>query len=150
MGVISSVCGPLNGSCRAEGEERITGADIICYCHVDLASGLRYCGPVQYECQVAVPAHMLRQDARTDPTLIGTHVQLGRDKLRAYRDLRHILTHSHRKSHTPTDSCTESDKRGHFSSFQVNSEEGVHNASCTFCVHLKYAFVHALSIYAHA
>lgn len=42
MGVISSVFGPLKGSCRAEGEEKITGADIICFCHVDLTSGLTH------------------------------------------------------------------------------------------------------------
>lgn len=40
--VISSVFGPLKGSCGAEGEEKITGADIICFCHVGLASGLTH------------------------------------------------------------------------------------------------------------
>lgn len=65
--------GPLKGSCGAEGEEKITGADIICFCHVDLASGLTHCGPVLYACQMDVPAHMLRHDVRTSPTRTDTH-----------------------------------------------------------------------------
>lgn len=66
--VFSSVFGPLKGSCGAEGEEKITGADIICFCHVGLASGLTHCGLVRHGRQVDVPAHMLRTDARTYPT----------------------------------------------------------------------------------
>lgn len=80
-----SVFGPLKGSCRAEGEEKITGADIICFCHVDLASGLTHCGPVRHGRQVGVPAHMLRRDAYTYPTHTDTHMQFCRDKVRAYR-----------------------------------------------------------------
>lgn len=70
---ISSVFGPLKGSCGAEGEEKITGADIICFCHVGLASGLTHCGPVRHGRQVGVPAHMYRH----------THMRLCRDDLRA-------------------------------------------------------------------
>lgn len=58
-----AVFGPLKGSCRAEGEEKITGADIICFCHVDSTSDLTQCGPVQRRRQVDVPAHMLQRDA---------------------------------------------------------------------------------------
>lgn len=54
-----SVFGPLKGSCRAEGEEKITGADIICFCHVDSTSESTQCGPVQRGRKVDVPAHML-------------------------------------------------------------------------------------------
>lgn len=83
--VISSVFGPLKGSCGAEGEEKITGADIICFCHVGLASGLTHCGPVRHGRQVDVPAHMLRHDACTDPKHTYTHMRLCTDNLRAYR-----------------------------------------------------------------
>lgn len=83
--VISSVFGPLKGSCGAEGEEKITGADIICFCHVGLASGLTHCGPVRHGRQVDVPAHMLQHGARTYPTHTDTHTRLCRDNLRAYR-----------------------------------------------------------------
>lgn len=84
--VISSVFGPLKGSCGAEGEEKITGADIICFCHVGLASGLTHCGPVRHGRQVDVPAHMLQHDAhaRTQHILTHTHMRLCRDNLRAY------------------------------------------------------------------
>lgn len=61
--VSPSVFGPLKGSCRAEGEEKITGADIICFCHVDSTSDLTQCGPVQRGRQVDVPAHMLQRHA---------------------------------------------------------------------------------------
>lgn len=64
----SSVFGSLKGSCRAEREEKITGADIICFCHVGLASWLTQCGPVRHGCQVDVPAHILRHNACTYPT----------------------------------------------------------------------------------
>ena len=83
--VISSVFGPLKGSCGAEGEEKITGADIICFCHVGLASDLTHCGPVRHGRQVDVPAHMLQHDALTYPTHTDTHMRLWRDDLRAYR-----------------------------------------------------------------
>lgn len=93
MGEISSVFGPLKGSCKAEGEEKITGADIICFCHVDLTSGLTHCGPVLYPCQADVPAHMLRHDVRTSPTHTDTHVQRRGDKMRACRARGAQVTH---------------------------------------------------------
>lgn len=84
MCVIFSVFGPLKGSCRAEGEEKITGADIICFCHVDLASDLTQCGPVRHGRQVDVPAHMLRQDACMHPAHSLTRMHLCRDKVHAH------------------------------------------------------------------
>lgn len=100
MCVFSSVFGPLKGSCGAEGEEKITGADIICFCHVGLASGLTHCGPVRHGCQVDVPAHMLRHDACTYATHSRTHT-------RACAEMTYVLTepdmltHStQKKSHT--------------------------------------------------
>lgn len=118
--VISSVFGPLKGSCGAEGEEKITGADIICFCHVGLASGLTHCGPVRHGRQVDVPAHMLRHGARTYPTHTDTHMRLCRDNLRACRAwyahadtfCREKVTHLHIL--TPTKMHTE---HTHFPSF---------------------------------
>lgn len=100
--MISSVFGPLKGSCRAEGEEKITGADIICFCHVDLTSGLTHCGPVLYGCQVNVPAHMLWHDARASPTRSDTRVQPRGDGMRACSGQRST-------SHTPTLCCAQTD-----------------------------------------
>lgn len=91
--------GPLKGSCRAEGEEKITGADIICFCHVDLTSGLTHCGPVLYGCQVDVPAHMLQHDVRTSPTRTDTHVRGQNVCVQGQRSA----------SHTPTQSCAQTD-----------------------------------------
>lgn len=87
--------GPLKGSCKAEGEEKITGADIICFCHVDLTSGLTHCGPVLHPCQADVPAHMLRHDVRTSPTRTDMHVQRRGDKMRACRARGAQVTHTY-------------------------------------------------------
>lgn len=118
--VISSVFGPLKGSCGAEGEEKITGADIICFCHVGLASGLTHCSLVRHGRQVDVPAHMLWPDARTYPTHTDTHMRLCRDDLRAYRvwyaqaDTFCIEKVTHLHILTPTQSHTE---QTHFFTF---------------------------------
>lgn len=72
--MISSVFGPLKGSCGAEGEEKITGADIICFCHVGLASGLTHCGSLRHGRQVDVPAHMHQHDVHTCPKHTDTHM----------------------------------------------------------------------------
>lgn len=76
-----SVFGPLKGSCRAEGEEKITGADIICFCHVDLASGLTH-----WPSPTRTPSGCTCTHAptrRTHPTHTDTHMRLCRDKVRA-------------------------------------------------------------------
>lgn len=97
--------GPLKGSCRAEGEEKITGADIICFCHVDLTSGLTHCGPVRYACQVYLHTCSDTMRARPPPTRTDTHVKRRGDELRARRDQRST-------GHTPTQSCAQTDACG--------------------------------------
>lgn len=91
--------GPLKGSCRAEGEEKITGADIICFCHVDLTSGLTHCGPVLYACQVYLHTCSDTMCARP-PTRTDTHVKRRGDEIHARRA---------RGAHTPTQSCAQTD-----------------------------------------
>lgn len=102
--VIFSVFGPLKGSCRAEGEEKITGADIICFCHVDLASDLTQCGPVRHGRQVDVPAHMLRQDACMHPahSLTCTCIRVGTKCVHTGPDKRPLTHSAKKKSHTHT------------------------------------------------
>lgn len=57
--VCFSPCWPFKRFLQGGGEEKITGADIICFCHVGLASALTLCGPVRYKRCMDLPAHML-------------------------------------------------------------------------------------------
>lgn len=108
----SLVFGPLKGSCGAEREEKITGADIICFCHVGLASGLTQCGPVRHRCQVDVPAHIRRHNARTCLTHWCTPVHTrgcaATICMHAEPDMRTFETQE-KKSHTPTCSHTHTE-----------------------------------------
>lgn len=108
VSVFSSVFGALKGSCRAEGEEKITGADIICFCHVGLASGLTHCGLVRHRRQVYVPAHMLLHNECAYLTRCCVHADGHSWKRITYMHTEvDMLTHSaQKKSHTPTHSHT--------------------------------------------
>lgn len=68
---------PFKRFLQGRGEEKITGADIICFCHVDSTSDLTQCGPIQHGRRVDIPAHMLQRDARTRPeTWAGAHAHV--------------------------------------------------------------------------
>lgn len=133
--------GPLKGSCRAEGEEKITGADIICFCHVDLTSGLTHCGPVLYRCQVHVPAHMLRHEVRTSATRTDTHVQPRGDKMRACRASGAQVTH--RRSLVPREMHAG---HSHFPSFPHHSQGAVAGiyAARSYSLHKARLIIHTV------
>ena len=106
MHVCACVCAfisvwPFKRFLRGEGEEKITGADIICFCHVGLASGLTHCGPVRHGRQVDVPAHMLQHEACTYPTHTDTHIWcVGATCMHTEPDMHMLTLFAQKKPHT--------------------------------------------------